>query len=208
MSLSRWGTFSDFHQKCEEAFQDTNKKTNAENQLTLLRQGSKTAEEFFQEFDQLAFTTGYTDTHHDDVLVHLLHEAIHTKVINLVYGQPTLPADYKAWMTQILAIDGLQRRRADQKKSQAQFFPHCPNITRKPEILTTVPQVKTGTGITYGGQGMRMDVDKARAEGRCFKCGKVGHISHNCPERKVQVRATMQEEQENQTEKGFQEAQQ
>ena len=78
----------------------------------------------------------------------------------------------------------------------------------KPETPTAVPQIKTGTGVTYGGQGMKMDLDKARAEGRCFKCRKVGHISRNCPERKVQVRATTQEEQENQTEKGFQEAQQ
>ena len=96
MSLLRWGSFQDFHQKCEEAFQDTNKKTNTENQLTLPRQGSKTAEDFFQEFDQLAFAAGSTDTHHDDVLVRLLHEAIHTKVIDLVYGQPTLPANYQA----------------------------------------------------------------------------------------------------------------
>ena len=104
----------------------------------LLRQGSKTAEEFFQEFDQLAFAAGYTDTHHDDVLVRLLHEAIHSKVIDLVYSQPTLPVNYRAWKTQILAIDGLQRRRADQKKSQAQFVPHRPNIIRKPETPAVV----------------------------------------------------------------------
>ena len=67
------------------------------------------AEEFFQEFDQLVFTAGYTDTHHNDVLICLLHKAIHNKVIDLVYSQPTLPANYRAWKTQILAIDGLQR---------------------------------------------------------------------------------------------------
>ena len=92
MSLPRWGTFQDFRQKCEEAFQDTNKKTNAENQLTLLRQGSKTAKEFFQEFNLLVFTAGYTDTHHDNVLIRLLHKAIHDKVIDLVYSQPALPS--------------------------------------------------------------------------------------------------------------------
>ena len=60
----------------------------------LLRQGSKMAEEFFQEFNQLTFTAAYTDTHHDDVLIRLLHKAIHDKVIDLVYSQPTLPANY------------------------------------------------------------------------------------------------------------------
>ena len=35
-NFPRWGTFRDFWQQCEEAFQDTNKKTNTENQLTLL----------------------------------------------------------------------------------------------------------------------------------------------------------------------------
>ena len=206
--ILKWGTFRDFRQRCEEAFQDTNKKTNAENQLTLLRQSSKTAEEFFQEFNQLAFAAGYTDTHHDDVLVQLLHEAIHSKTIDLIYSQTTLPANYRAWKTQILSINGLQRRRAEQKRSQAQFTPHRPNITRKPETPATVPIIKTGTGVTYGGQGMKMDLDKARAEGRCFSCGEVGHISCNCPKKKVRVRATTQEEQENQMEKGFQEVQQ
>ena len=107
---------------------------------------------------------------------------------------------------QILAIDGLQRRQANQKKAQGQFPPYRPNVARKPEA--TVPQVKTGTGITYGGSGLKMDVDKAKVEGRCFSCGEAGHISRNCPKKKVRVRVTTQEEQENQTEKGFQEAQQ
>lgn len=35
-----------------------------------------------------------------------------------------------------------------------------------------------------------MDIDKARREGLCFKCGDQGHIGRNCPHNKpAQVRA-------------------
>lgn len=56
-----WETFKDFSWQCDAAFSE-------ENQLMLLKQVGKLTKEFFQEFEQLAFTTRYTDTHHGDVL--------------------------------------------------------------------------------------------------------------------------------------------
>jgi hypothetical protein len=31
--------------------------------------------------------------------------------------------------------------------------------------------------------------EKYKAEGRCFKCGKQGHLSRNCPDRQTQIRS-------------------
>jgi hypothetical protein len=48
-----WGSAADFEVQCQSIFSDQNKRPNAENQLALLQQGTKTAEEYFREFDQL-----------------------------------------------------------------------------------------------------------------------------------------------------------
>ena len=156
-----------------------------------MKQGGKTAEEFFQEFEQLKITAQYTDPHHDTVLIKYLHEAIRTSTIDNIYRQPALPASYGAWKATILNIDGLERRRAEQK--WAAYSPKVFLLAKKPEA-PGVPQSKTGTGVVYGGRGQGMDVDKARNEGACFKCGEKGHFSRNCPKNKrFNIRALVQE---------------
>jgi hypothetical protein len=106
--VADWGTESDFYEKCEEAFGDQNKKANAEHQLALLRQGNRTAEEYLQEFDQLARTAGY-QRNHDDVLVKYLNEQVKSSVIDKIYAVGKLPTRYKGWKEAILNIDGLER---------------------------------------------------------------------------------------------------
>jgi Retrotransposon gag protein len=111
-----WGSAADFKAQCQAIFGNQNKKPNAENQLAQMRQSAKTAEEYFQEFDQLVRTAGYQQNH-DDVLVKYLHEQVRVGIIDKIYSSGHLPTTYQEWRLAIINIDGLERRRAEQKKA-------------------------------------------------------------------------------------------
>ena len=70
---------------------------------------------------------------------------------------------------------------------------HKTIIVDKAAAPANIPMQKTGTGITYSGAGQKMDIDKARQSGLCFRCGKPGHISRNCPDQKgFQIRSIVE----------------
>jgi hypothetical protein len=131
-----WGTADEFYEKCDETFSDQNKKLNAEHQLALLRQGTKTAKEYLQEFDQLVRTAGY-QRGHDDILIKYLHEQVKTSVINKIYAVGKLPRLYSQWKETILNIDGLEQQRAEQKRFvSAQHFNPTPRANSPPHTPT------------------------------------------------------------------------
>jgi hypothetical protein len=214
-----WGSVTTFQARFDEAFEDKNKKSNAENEIALLKQGSKMAEEFFAEFDQLALVAGYNDGHHGDILIKLIKSAIHTNIIDSIYNGGSLPTTYATWKARVTDIDTLQCQRTAEKKSHAPTVIHKTVVVDKAATTANTPTQRTGTGTTYRGTGQRMDIDKARQSGLCFRCGKPGHISRNCPDKRgFQTRSIVEglnDEEKKELKKelenpkqGFQEAQQ
>lgn len=187
-----WGTYKAFLDSIKAAFDSQNKKVDSHNALVNLRQGKKTAEEFFVEFDQLARAANY-HTGHDDVLVNYIRTGLNHSIVSTIYNADTLPADYKAWKEKAVRIDGLQRA-FRQQPTKPFFRPNNPSHQAKASASTPTPGRRDATGTTYGGQGMRMDVDAARSKGLCFGCGEPGHIKRNCPHRnmpdKMKIQAT------------------
>ncbi len=47
--------------------------------------------------------------------------------------------------------------------------------------LTSVPTQKTPSGTTYGGAGVPMDISAATATTKCYRCEKLSHFKHDCP---------------------------
>jgi hypothetical protein len=160
-----WGTADEFYAKCEEAFGDQNKKANTEHQLALLHQGTRTAEEYFQEFEQLVRTAGY-QRGHNNVLIKYLHKQVKSSVIDKIYAIGKLPKYYSSWKESILNINGLERRQVEQKKSvSAQHFNPMPR-TNPPPCAPT--EKRTTPAPPQTDRVPKVELDVARAKGLCF----------------------------------------
>ena len=186
-------TWETFKKSLEESFQDPNKQATAQNDLTNCRmKKGETAEAFFNRFDILRRTAGYTKDH-DAYLIQLVEQAVPEALIGHIYRSGKLPKDYEDWKRVIVQLDKLDRRWKERKGFHASFQP-ATRPTPRPAAPTPAPshQVdrRDATGVTYGGKGQPMDVsmDRARREGLCYYCGAPDHIKRNCPKRKAQIR--------------------
>lgn len=194
-----FGTWAAFKTSLKSSFENKNKRKDALAKLQALKQGTQTAEEFFQRFDLVRREAEVTD---QNQLIDLVERAISREILTQIYSRgEALPTTYEDWKTKVIELDALQRRLKaitsstntwrPTQQTQSRPLPTPPN--QQPAIPTPPQnQWAPGSGTTYGGLGKPMDLDAAKAKGVCYKCAQRGHIGKFCPNRKAPAQARQQ----------------
>ena len=160
----------------DAAFSNPNRVAEAKSKLLTLQQGGREFALYYAEFQR------YTaDVQWDEVAkLEALRRGLSYKLKNDLVMTTTDPATVADLVTLYNCLD--MRRRALQSKSQA------PNTTRVSAATAPTP-ASTSSGTAPGSMDLsanrpRLTAEeqaKRMAEGRCYRCGGVGHMPRQCP---------------------------
>ena len=130
----------------------------------------------------------YDENTHASLLVHTARHGIHNEIVEFVErGQPQLLEleHLGRWEKALIHADNTLKDIASRKRGSSSgntcFFTPCSGYTATQGTPAPTASTSTGTSTasihpnapgTFGGMGVPMDLAKARAEGKCRRCGK------------------------------------
>src|SRR5271154_5789054 len=176
-----------------ERFGERDKNAAAHHKMTHLKQGSMTIDELIAKFEELEYLTNYNDTAHIQKFKRICDPCI----IYLLINKIPAPELLSEWKDQAATLDRQRRRRDEERKmiASATHQPPSSASVNKPkqqfvprprwsDFKQAAPAAAAKPPAQPKKDPNAMDVDatrKSRGDGKCWKCGQLGHYSHNCP---------------------------
>ena len=162
-------------------------------------QGRRTVDDYLDDFRDLISDSGYTDP--KTIVVKFrrgLNPTIADAVATMAAGRPD-DLDPEAWYEAAIRIDQNQAANAAFRSAHNPIPQPKPfsvgTITRPPPAIDSRAASLSGRQnlpprfahtIPTPGNPVPMDIDAARKQGKpppiCYRCGKPGHVVHNCPQ--------------------------
>ena len=184
--------WDDFRSKFKTEFYPLHSDALATNKLegTTYFQGRRPVDDYLDEFRDLITESGYSDP--KTIVVKFrrgLRPAIADAVATMASGRPD-DLDPDSWYEAAIRIDQNEAANEAFRSSHTSVKSKTPSEVpyRGTSYSGTVPTrtlPKFAHMTPTPGSPVPMDIDAAKRTGKlppsCYRCGKVGHISKNCP---------------------------
>ncbi|PFH45345.1 hypothetical protein AMATHDRAFT_93837, partial [Amanita thiersii Skay4041] len=166
------------YQDIYKAFGDPNKQATAIQEITMLKQGSKSAEEHIQQFKQSYMQSGYGET----AGIHEFKRSLNSLLLDKLMAVPNLPVTLKGWYELTIHLDRQWRQAVAERKvfttqggvtQHAQCNWQTPN--NRPQQAPWRPPVQPAQCDPNA-----MQVDQNRSPIRCYNGGQTGHMARVC----------------------------
>ena len=181
-----YGTWADFKSEFKKKFITQDDKAGAIQELSTMKQGSKTADEFNNEFQSAVARAGVTDF---AVLKGYYENAINRPLLLKIYSKGEAPDNINGYYKAASNHDNLYRRlqtvasrEGNHDKKPNQGFNRFKQRTTTTSVTTTATPTP---GQPTQGPPKLTPEERARciAQGLCLACRKPGHYANNCPNR-------------------------